>query len=89
MREEEVRQQREEAKVVQQRGDRDAEQAAEELAATVQFLASDASSFITGQILNKRTGETIAAQPVPPFMQGILNTGGLVNYVKDRLKATA
>lgn len=43
--------------------------------------------IVTGQILNKRTGETIAAQPVPPFMQGILNAGGLVNYVKQRLTA--
>ena len=43
--------------------------------------------IVSGQILNKRTGETIAAQPVPPFMQWILNAGGLVGYVKERLSA--
>ncbi|GAB7082085.1 3-isopropylmalate dehydratase small subunit [Megalodesulfovibrio paquesii] len=43
--------------------------------------------IVTGKILNKRTGETISAQPVPAFMQGILNAGGLVGYVKERLTA--
>ena len=42
-----------------------------------------------GVITNLTTGQTIKTAPVPAFMQGILNTGGLVNYVKDRLKATA
>lgn len=40
-----------------------------------------------GVIKNLTTGETIKTAPVPPFMQGILDKGGLVNYVKDRLNA--
>uniref|UniRef100_A0A7C4A7N7 3-isopropylmalate dehydratase small subunit n=1 Tax=Fundidesulfovibrio putealis TaxID=270496 RepID=A0A7C4A7N7_9BACT len=42
---------------------------------------------LNGVINNLTTGETIKTAPVPPFMQGILDKGGLVNYVKDRLQA--
>ena len=42
-----------------------------------------------GEIKNLTTGETIKTVPVPAFMQGILDKGGLVNYVKDRLGASA
>jgi 3-isopropylmalate/(R)-2-methylmalate dehydratase small subunit len=42
-----------------------------------------------GVIKNLTTGETINTAPVPPFMQEILDKGGLVNYVKDRLQARA
>jgi len=42
-----------------------------------------------GVIKNVTKGLTIETQPVPPFMQNILNKGGLVNYVKDRLQQTA
>ncbi|WP_320007858.1 3-isopropylmalate dehydratase small subunit [Maridesulfovibrio sp.] len=38
-----------------------------------------------GEIKNFTTGETITCAPVPPFMKGILDCGGLVEYVKDRL----
>ncbi|WP_419780045.1 3-isopropylmalate dehydratase small subunit [Maridesulfovibrio sp.] len=38
-----------------------------------------------GEIKNITTGETITCAPVPPFMKGILDCGGLVEYVKDRL----
>ncbi|MFW5498319.1 MULTISPECIES: 3-isopropylmalate dehydratase small subunit [unclassified Maridesulfovibrio] len=38
-----------------------------------------------GKIKNVTTGETITCAPVPPFMKGILDCGGLVEYVKDRL----
>lgn len=38
-----------------------------------------------GEIKNITTGETIACNPVPPFMKEILNSGGLVEYVKKRL----
>jgi len=40
-----------------------------------------------GEIRNLTSGETIKTVPVPAFMQGILDKGGLVNYVKDRLGA--
>ncbi|QJB58002.1 3-isopropylmalate dehydratase small subunit [Pseudodesulfovibrio sp. zrk46] len=39
----------------------------------------------TGQIKNITTGETIQAAPVPPFMQEILDAGGLVEYGKNKL----
>jgi len=40
-----------------------------------------------GVIENKTTGAKITCQPVPPFMQEILDKGGLVEYVKSRLAA--
>jgi len=40
-----------------------------------------------GVIENRSTGETITCPPVPPFMQGILDAGGLVPYVRKRLSA--
>jgi len=42
-----------------------------------------------GVIRNLTTGVTIETAPVPPFMQEILDKGGLVNYVKDRLQTLA
>ncbi len=38
-----------------------------------------------GEIKNLTTGETITCAPVPPFMKGILDCGGLAEYVKARL----
>ncbi|MGD9608011.1 MAG: 3-isopropylmalate dehydratase small subunit [Desulfovibrionaceae bacterium] len=43
----------------------------------------------TGIIKDLTTGATIQCKPVPPFMKGILDKGGLVPYVKDRLAARA
>ena len=40
-----------------------------------------------GVIVNKTTGEDIACQPVPDFMQEILEKGGLVNYIKEKIAA--
>ena len=42
-----------------------------------------------GVIRNLTSGDLIKTAPVPPFMQGILDKGGLVNYVKDRLGTLA
>ena len=39
----------------------------------------------SGEIKNLTTGETIQAAPVPPFMQEILDAGGLVEYGKKKL----
>lgn len=39
----------------------------------------------TGFIKNLTTGETVQAAAVPPFMQEILNAGGLVEYAKKKL----
>ncbi len=38
-----------------------------------------------GTIKNLTTGELITCSAVPPFMKEILNAGGLVDYVKNRL----
>lgn len=39
----------------------------------------------SGEIKNLTTGETVQAAAVPPFMQEILNAGGLVEYAKSKL----
>ncbi len=38
-----------------------------------------------GEIMNVTTGETIVCSAVPPFMQEILDAGGLVEYAKKKL----
>jgi len=39
--------------------------------------------FNTGLITNITKGEEYQAQPFPPFLQSIIQAGGLVNYVKQ------
>ncbi|MGE5405553.1 MAG: 3-isopropylmalate dehydratase small subunit [Candidatus Saccharibacteria bacterium] len=39
-----------------------------------------------GQVKNLTTGKTYQAQPFPEFMQGIMDKGGLINYVRERVK---
>jgi 3-isopropylmalate/(R)-2-methylmalate dehydratase small subunit len=38
-----------------------------------------------GKILNRSRGESYQAQPVPPFMQKLLEAGGLMQYVKEQM----
>ncbi|OPZ69742.1 MAG: 2,3-dimethylmalate dehydratase small subunit [Firmicutes bacterium ADurb.Bin467] len=38
----------------------------------------------TGAILNLRSGKTYTAAPFPPFMQAIIDAGGLVNAIRAR-----
>ena len=38
--------------------------------------------FDTGVITNVTTGKTYQAQPLPPFIQNIVNKGGLLNSLK-------
>lgn len=40
-----------------------------------------------GIIINKTTNKTYKAEPFPEFMQKIINSDGLVNYVKERVNA--
>ncbi|MCR3921952.1 MAG: 3-isopropylmalate dehydratase small subunit [Firmicutes bacterium] len=40
----------------------------------------------TGTIFNLTTGETYQAAPFPPFMQTIMDKGGLIGYVQWRLQ---
>jgi len=41
----------------------------------------------TGEIKNLSNGRTFQAQPIPPFMQELLNAGGLMEWVKKKVKA--
>ena len=41
--------------------------------------------FDTGLIENLTTGRTYQAEPFPPFIQNIIQKGGLLNSIKDRL----
>lgn len=41
--------------------------------------------FDTGVITNLTTGKTYKAQPFPPFIQNIIQKGGLLNSISDRL----
>ena len=39
--------------------------------------------FITGKIINHTTGKTFQAEPFPPFLQEIIDKGGLLNSIKE------
>ncbi|MDR3051493.1 MAG: 3-isopropylmalate dehydratase small subunit [Oscillospiraceae bacterium] len=39
----------------------------------------------TGALTNLQTGETYHAAPFPPFMQGIMQAGGLAASIRDQL----
>lgn len=39
-----------------------------------------------GEITNLTTGKTYKAAPFPPFMQKIIQAGGLINYTKSTLE---
>ena len=39
-----------------------------------------------GEIKELSSGRTFQAVPFPPFMQEIIRSGGLINYVKERVK---
>lgn len=41
-----------------------------------------------GIITNISTGKTFASQPFPEFMQKIIEKGGLIEYVKEKIKAS-
>ncbi|MCL6589713.1 MAG: 3-isopropylmalate dehydratase small subunit [Firmicutes bacterium] len=43
----------------------------------------------TGVIKSLKSGQTFQAAPFPPFMQDLIQAGGLIEYVKKRLKAKA
>ena len=41
-------------------------------------------NFDTGEIFDETTGQTFKGQPFPEFMQKIINSEGLLNYIKNR-----
>ncbi|NTU42337.1 MAG: 3-isopropylmalate dehydratase small subunit [Nitrospirales bacterium] len=42
-----------------------------------------------GIIKNLTTGETYTAEPIPPFMQELIASGGLIEWSKKKLKGAA
>lgn len=40
----------------------------------------------TGTIINETTGETFTAQPFPPFIQEIIECGGLIERTKKKMQ---
>lgn len=38
----------------------------------------------SGEIRNLQSGQVYQAVPFPEFMQGIMNQGGLINYIKNK-----
>ena len=43
--------------------------------------------FDTGVITDNTTGKTYRGQAFPPFMQGLISAGGLVNYINSKRNA--
>ncbi len=43
--------------------------------------------FTAGIIKNNSTGKQFKAEPFPPFMQELINAGGLMEYVKNKKKS--
>lgn len=39
----------------------------------------------SGRIRNVTTGKEFQAKPFPPFMQQLINAGGLINYARERV----
>lgn len=42
-----------------------------------------------GIVKNITTGEHYNANPIPPFMQELIESGGLIEWIKNKIKATA
>lgn len=53
--------------------------------AAVEIKAGDVLSvdFSTGEITDRTTGKTYKAEPFPPFMQRLIESGGLIGYIKE------
>jgi 3-isopropylmalate/(R)-2-methylmalate dehydratase small subunit len=42
--------------------------------------------FEAGRLRNRTTGETLACEPIPPFLMSIVRDGGLVPHLEKRLR---
>ncbi len=38
----------------------------------------------TGRITDETTGEVFEARPFPPFIENIIEKGGLLNYLREK-----
>jgi 3-isopropylmalate/(R)-2-methylmalate dehydratase small subunit len=56
--------------------------------ATKKFKSGDrvVVDIKNGTVENKSTGKIYQTQPFPPFMQRIINSGGLINSIREELK---
>lgn len=56
--------------------------------AAKRIMAGDVVSvdFESGTIVNETRGEAYSAEPFPEFIRQIIESGGLVNYVKGKLE---
>ncbi len=43
----------------------------------------------TGIIRNRKSGREFRARPIPPFMQELIDAGGLINYARTRIAKKA
>ena len=43
-------------------------------------------NFDTGEIKDSETGKTYATKPIPPFMQELVKSGGLMKHIQKRIK---
>ncbi len=41
--------------------------------------------FDTGTLLQIESGKTFSTHPIPPFMQDLVNSGGLLPYIRKRI----
>lgn len=41
--------------------------------------------FDTGNLLEIESGKTFSTHPIPPFMQDLVNSGGLLPYIRKRI----
>ena len=55
-----------------------------EAAASIQARHEVEIDFDSGVITDKTTGESFEGQAFPPFMQKIIEAGGLVNYINQK-----
>ncbi len=55
-----------------------------EAAAEIQKGDAVSVNFDTGIITDETTGRTYEGQAFPPFMQGLIDAGGLINYVNSK-----
>ena len=45
-----------------------------------------AVDFDTGEIVQTETGRTFPTQPIPPFMQELVQSGGLMKYIQKKIR---
>ena len=55
-----------------------------EAAAEIEQDHTVSVNFDTGIITDETTGKTYEGQAFPPFMQGLIDAGGLINYVNNK-----